>query len=64
MSPKASHKHPFSRKGTSQSERFPIALGKDYVNIDERSFNDLIAQTAEFGTYLNFFEHDSTNGAG
>jgi hypothetical protein len=64
MSLKASHKHPFSRKGTSQSERFPIALGKDYVNIDERSFNDLITQTAEFGTYLNFFEHDSTNAQG
>lgn len=51
--------HPLKRKGTTQSERFPIALSSDYVKIDERTFEDLIAQTAELSKYFNYFESSS-----
>ena len=59
MSFHSTNKHPLARKGTSQSERYPAALGKDYVKIDERSFEDLITQSAELSKYFNFFEKDA-----
>lgn len=51
--------HPLKRKGTTQEERFPVALSSDYVKIDERKFEDLIAQTAELSKYFNYFESNS-----
>lgn len=56
MSNISHNQHPLSRKGTSQSERFPNALRKEYVKLDERTLNDLIAQTAELSKYFNFYE--------
>lgn len=45
--------------GTRQCDRFPSALSKDYVKIDERSFNDLIQQMSEYAKKVNFYNDDN-----
>ena len=56
MSNQLHSKHPLIRKGTSQAERYPIALQKDYVKIDERTFHDFIKQSAELSKYFQYYE--------
>ncbi|MBN9297678.1 MAG: baseplate J/gp47 family protein [Filimonas sp.] len=57
--------HPLHREGTSQQDRFPVPLGEDpvtgkaYVNIDERSFNDLLKQSAEFAHFIKFYNEQN-----
>ncbi|MCK9155242.1 MAG: baseplate J/gp47 family protein [Paludibacteraceae bacterium] len=46
-------------KGTSQQDRYPKALDPDYYKIDERSFEDLVARTAEFSKMVKYY--DSSN---
>ena len=41
--------------GTSQSDRFPRALAKGYINADEMRFEDLLALGADYAGNLNFF---------
>ena len=57
MSKKSNITHPLPRKGTSQVERYPLALQKDYVKLDERSFHDFIRQSAELSKYFQYFEN-------
>jgi hypothetical protein len=49
--------------GTYRSDRFLKALDPAYVSIDERSFEDLICQTAEFSRFLTYYNsHDMEDG--
>ena len=41
--------------GTGQGERFPAALREGYFNVDEMTFADLIAMSAEFAAKLRFY---------
>jgi hypothetical protein len=64
--------NPLRRDGTSQSQRFPLPLGEDYVKIDERSIADILNFTqrlakefnyvnggnAQDGTWVEFFQED------
>lgn len=64
--------NPLNRDGTSQPQRFPLALAEDYVEIDERGTADLLnfsrRMAAEFnyyngantidGTWAEFFQDD------
>lgn len=53
----------WSNNGTKQSDRLPKALSGDYVKIDERSFDDLLAQMAEYAKRLVYFD-DNMNPSG
>ena len=44
--------------GTKQSDRLPKALSVNYVKIDERSFDDLLAQMAEYAKRLVYYDDD------
>lgn len=46
-------------KGTSQENRFPEALHNDYFKIDEREFDDLVAQSAEFSKFLKYYNENN-----
>lgn len=46
----------WNNNGTKQSDRLPKALSGDYVKIDERSFDDLMAQIAEYAKRLDYFD--------
>jgi hypothetical protein len=64
--------NPLRRDGTSQKQRFSLALAENYVRIDERSHADLLnfirglalefnyyaANDAVQGTWVEFFEED------
>ena len=45
--------------GTKQSERMPEALVPDYVQIDERTFEDLVAQIAAMAPRMRFYTTNS-----
>lgn len=45
--------------GTSQWERFPEALQKDFIGIDERSFEDLLCQAAEFARKVRYYNDNN-----
>jgi hypothetical protein len=47
--------HPLKREGTYQFERFPLPLGNDYVQLDERTLADLLKQSAEFARFVNYY---------
>ena len=49
----------WSHNGTRQSDRFPRELSEDYIGLDERSFTDLIAQTAEYARSVRYFSDDN-----
>lgn len=53
----------WNNNGTKQSDRLPKALSGDYVKIDERSFDDLLAQMAEYAERLTYFD-DNMNPSG
>lgn len=48
--------HLWNNNGTKQSNRLPKALSGDYVKIDERSFDDLLAQMAEYAKRLVYYD--------
>lgn len=53
----------WNNSGTKQSDRLPKALSGNYVKIDERSFDDLLAQMAEYAERLTYFD-DNLNPSG
>ena len=53
----------WNNNGTKQSDRLPKALSGDYVKIDERGFDDLLAQMAEYAKRLVYFD-DNMNPSG
>jgi hypothetical protein len=50
------NQHPLKRDGTGQRQRFPAALDASYVQVDERSMNDLLQFAAEFAKEVKFFD--------
>lgn len=57
--PSASRRDPgLGNGGTAQRDRFPEALRDDYFKVDERSFEDLIARTAEFAKTIAYYDDD------
>ncbi|MBP3837967.1 MAG: baseplate J/gp47 family protein [Prevotella sp.] len=53
----------WNNNGTKQGDRLPKALSGDYVKIDERSFDDLLSQMAEYAKRLVYF-NDNMNQSG
>jgi hypothetical protein len=53
------HKHPLQRGGTSQAQRFALALAPDYVQIDEKSIPDRIVFANRFADYLKYYKFDN-----
>lgn len=53
----------WSDNGTKQSDRMPKALSGDYMKLDERSFDDLLAQLAEYAKRLVYYD-DNMNPSG
>ena len=49
----------WNNSGTKQSERLPKELSGDYVKIDERSFEDLIRQVAEYAKQLHYYNNNN-----
>lgn len=53
-----------SRLGQSQDERSPPELGRHFVDIDERSTKDLLAQTAALAKLLRFYRYPADANPG
>ena len=53
-----------NKDGTSQADRFPNALRRDYFNVDEMRFEDLLAMGSDLARILKFTnldnEHEGT----
>lgn len=49
------------KNSTKQSDRLPEGLQSDYINIDERTFEDLVAQMAEYARSVKFYEEGNLN---
>jgi len=47
--------------GCSQKKRFPKALQKGYVKIDEKTFEENLAYTYGLSKFINHFDTDGTN---
>ena len=47
------------RDGTSQEDRIMPALKEGYINVDEMSFEDLLAMAADYARILKFYDFDS-----
>ena len=47
--------NPLHRDGTSQAQRFPLALDENYVRIDERGPAQLLNFTREFAKEIKFY---------
>jgi Baseplate J-like protein len=55
--------HPLKREGTFQFERFPLALDKEYVKIDERNINALLNQSIAYSNFVKYInEQNSEDG--
>ena len=61
MNENCNDKNPLTRDGTSQVQRQLKALLPGFVNVDERSLDDLIAFAKKYASEINFF--DTTNTA-
>src|SRR6185503_11984250 len=61
MSNCSDHKNPLKHSGTSQGQRLPAGLKKDYVRIDEKTFADWIIFANEYAAFLNFFNLTNQN---
>ena len=48
--------HPLVRDGRSQRQRHLRTLMPDYVKVDERSINDLIAFTETYSDWINYYD--------
>lgn len=46
-------------KGTYRLERLPQALGADYFKLDDRSKEDLLAQTAKLAAHIKFYNEQN-----
>lgn len=46
-------------KGTYRFERLPQALGADYFKLDDRSKEDLLAQTAKLAAHIKFYNEQN-----
>ncbi|MBO4332510.1 MAG: baseplate J/gp47 family protein [Paludibacteraceae bacterium] len=44
------------KNSTRQSDRLPAALKSGYIDIDERTFEDLVSQMAEYARSVKFYE--------
>ncbi len=55
MSKKCNHKNPLIRGGTSQPQRILKTLQKDYVQIDEHNYADLILFAKNFSQHIQYF---------
>lgn len=53
-----------SRLGQSQDDRFPVELGRHFVDIDERTPLDLLRHLAALAAKLRFYSRDATNADG
>lgn len=53
-----SNTYEWNNNGIQQSDRLPKALSSEYVKIDERSFDDILAQMAEYAKRLTYFDND------
>lgn len=49
-------KNPLKRSGTSQQDRTPAALQADYVQVDERNFDNWIVFAAGLSAYINYYD--------
>jgi hypothetical protein len=54
------NKNPLQHNGTSQAERLPEGLRSNYVNVNEKGFEDWIVFAAEFSKYLNYYDLTGT----
>ncbi len=63
MTENCNNKNSLQRDGTSQNQRLLAALLPEYVSVDERSMEDLIAFAKDFAAQINYFDlADATNG--
>lgn len=63
MTQNCKNKNPLSRGGTSQSQRLLNTLRKDYVQIDEHSYSDLLIFAKKFSQHLKYYDlGNSENG--
>lgn len=53
-----SNTYEWNNNGTQQSDRLPKALSNEYVKIDERSFDDILAQMAVYAKRLTYYDSD------
>lgn len=51
-----------THSGTKQSDRMPKALAPEYVQIDERTFEDLVSQVAAMAPRIRFYTENSSAG--
>lgn len=49
----------WNNNGTKQKDRLPDALSPGYVDIDERSFEDLFAQMAEYARRVIYYDDEN-----
>ncbi len=52
--------HSLKREGTTQHERFPEALGDDYVKVDEQGIPELVRLSYAYAKYVYFFPSDGS----
>jgi Baseplate J-like protein len=52
--------HPLKRDGTTQHERFPEALGDDYIKVDEQDVPQLVRLSHAYAKYVYFFPSDGS----
>ena len=52
-------KNPLKRDGTNQYQRLPDTLMPDYVQVDERSIDDLLDFAREFSTHLQYYDESN-----
>lgn len=63
MSQKCDNRNPLLRDGTSQAQRVLKALLPDYIAVDERKLEDLIAFAKNFAAEIRFYDlTNSVNG--
>ncbi|WP_428242856.1 baseplate J/gp47 family protein [Gynuella sp.] len=51
----------FFTPGQAQSERFPEALDKHYIDIDEHSTEQLLAFMQQFAGHIHYYHHDNAD---
>ena len=56
--------NPLRRDGTSQKQRFPLALAESYVQIDERTHADILNFSKALAREINFYNKDDAQPDG
>src|SRR5688572_2282288 len=54
------NKNPLQRSGTSQLQRQLRGMGKDYVRIDEKEYDNWIIFATQFARYIKYFDASDT----